>query len=158
MEIYIRTFPVVGRVLWAVDINSKIVFEVSSLESVFILSEVVYRIDRDRKCIEFAATDVFKWWNFLWNFNSIPYDLWKSFNGRCEIGVNDTVKDGDLRVHTKHTEMVLQHFYNRFYKEYMLALLERHSLQTQITRKNCESGELLLLKTISLDYYGAKGK
>ena len=60
MEIYIRTFPVVGRVLCAVDINSKIVFEVSSLESVFILSGVVYRIDRDRKCIEFAATDVFK--------------------------------------------------------------------------------------------------
>ena len=27
--------------------------------------------------------------------------------------------------------MVLQHFYNRFYKEYMLAMLEQHSLQTK---------------------------
>ena len=50
----------VGRVLRAVDINSKIVLEESSLESVFILPGVVYRIDRDRKCIEFAVTDVFK--------------------------------------------------------------------------------------------------
>ena len=40
--------------------NSKIVLEESSLESVFILSGVVYRIDRDRKCIEFATIDVFK--------------------------------------------------------------------------------------------------
>ena len=82
----------------------------------------------------------------------------KSFNSRFEIDVNDRVKGDDLRVQANHSEMVLQHFYNRFYKEHMLALLERHSLQTQITRKNCESGELLLLKTISLDYYGAKGE
>ena len=41
-------------------VNSKILLEESSLESVFILSGVVYRIDSDRKCIEFAATDVFK--------------------------------------------------------------------------------------------------
>ena len=77
LEIYIRTLPVVERVLWAVDINSKIDLEKSSLESVFILFRVVYRIDRDRKCIEFAPTDVFKWWNLLWKFDSIPYDLWE---------------------------------------------------------------------------------
>ena len=48
----------------------------------------------------------------------------KSFNGRYEIGVNDRVKGDGLRVQAKHTEMVLQHFNNRFYKEYMFALLE----------------------------------
>ena len=57
--------------------NSKIVLEESSLESVFILSGVVYRIDRDRKCIEFATIDVFKWWNLLWKFDSIFYVLWE---------------------------------------------------------------------------------
>ena len=50
----------------------------------------------------------------------------KSFNGRCEIDVNDRVKGDDLRVQAKYTEMVLQHFFNRFYREYMLVLLERH--------------------------------
>ena len=60
----------------------------------------------------------------------------KSFNGRYEIGVNDRVKGDGLRVQAKHTEMVLQHFNNRFYKEYMLALLERHSLQTKRNSNN----------------------
>ena len=32
--------------------------------------------------------------------------------------------------------MVLQHFYNRFYKEYMLAMLEQHSLQTKRNSNN----------------------
>ena len=47
-----------------------------------------------------------------------------SFNGRCEIDVNDRVKGDDLRVQVKHTEIVSQHFFNCFYKECMLALLE----------------------------------
>ena len=60
----------------------------------------------------------------------------KSFNGRCEIHFNDRVKGDDLRVEAKHTEMVLQHFFNRLYKEYMLALLERHSLQIKRNSNN----------------------
>ena len=60
----------------------------------------------------------------------------KSFNGRCEIDVNDRVNGDDLSVEAKHTEMVLQHFFNRLYKEYMLALLERHSLQTKRNSNN----------------------
>ena len=65
MEVYIRALPVVRRVLWAVDINSKIVLVESSLESVFVLSRAVYRIARERKCIEFEAADVFEWWNLF---------------------------------------------------------------------------------------------
>ena len=34
----------------------------------------------------------------------------KSFNGRCEIDVNDRVKGDDLRVQAKHREIVLQSF------------------------------------------------
>ena len=56
----------------------------------------------------------------------LVYGYGKSFNGRCEIDVNDRVKGDDLHVQAKHTEMVLQHFLNRFYREYMLVLLERH--------------------------------
>ena len=58
----------------------------------------------------------------------------KSFNGRCEIDVNDN--GNDLRVQAKHTEIVLQHFFNCFYKKYMLALLERHASQTSIRNSN----------------------
>ena len=54
----------------------------------------------------------------------------KSFSGRCATDVNDRVKGDDPRVQAKHTEIVLQHFFNRLYREYMLALLERHALQT----------------------------
>ena len=53
------------KVLWAVDINSKIVLVESSLESKFALSRSVHHIDRERKCIEFEATDVFEWWNLF---------------------------------------------------------------------------------------------
>ena len=60
----------------------------------------------------------------------------KSFSGRCEIDVNDRVKGDDLRVQAKHTEIVLRHFFYRFYKEYMLALLERHALQTSTRNSN----------------------
>ena len=60
----------------------------------------------------------------------------KSFSGRCEIDVNDRVKGDDLRVQAKYTEIVLQHFSNRFYKEYMLALLERHVFQTSTRNSN----------------------
>ena len=52
----------------------------------------------------------------------------KSFNGRYEITVNDKVKADDLHLQAKHEEMILQHFYNRFNKEYILALLERNLL------------------------------
>ena len=52
----------------------------------------------------------------------------KSFNGRCEITVNDKVKADDLHLQAKYVEMILQHFYNRFNKEYILALLERNLL------------------------------
>ena len=60
----------------------------------------------------------------------------KSFNGRCENDVNDRVKGDDLRVQAKYTQMSLQHFCNRFYKENMLALLERYSLQTKRNSNN----------------------
>ena len=73
----------------------------------------------------------------------------KSFNGRCEIDINDRVKDDDLRIRAKYTEMVLQHFYNRFYKEYMLAFLERHSLQTKRNSNNqakLRIGEIAIIK------------
>ena len=59
----------------------------------------------------------------------------KVFNGRCGTDVNDKIKIDDLRVQAKHTEMVLQHFCNRFYMEYILALLEQHSLQTKRNSK-----------------------
>ena len=73
----------------------------------------------------------------------------KSFNGRCEIDINDRVKDDDLRIRAKYTEMVLQHFYNRFYKEYMLAMLEQHSLQTKRNSNNqikLRIGEVVIIK------------
>ena len=43
----------------------------------------------------------------------------KSFNSRREIDVNDRVKGYALRAPAKHTEIVLQHFVNRFCKEYI---------------------------------------
>ena len=70
----------------------------------------------------------------------------KSFNGRCKIDVNDRVKGDDLRVQAKHTEM--------------LALLERHVLETSTRNSNnqvkLQIGEIST--TISLDCYGVKGK
>ena len=39
-------------------------------------------------------------------------------------------------LYVKHTEMVLQLFYNRFNKEYMLELLERHSFGTKQNSSN----------------------
>ena len=85
----------------------------------------------------------------------------KSFNGRCELDVNDRVKGDDLRVQAKHTEMVLQHFYNRFYKEYMLALLERHSLQTKRNSNNqakLRIGEIVIIKDDKPRLLWRKGK
>ena len=74
----------------------------------------------------------------------------KSFSGRCEIDVNDRVKGNDLCVQAKHTEIVLQHFFNRFYKEYMLALLERHALQTSTRNLNNQVkfriGKIVIIK------------
>ena len=60
----------------------------------------------------------------------------KSFNSRREIDVNDRVKGYALRAQAKHTEIVLQHFVNRFCKEYIWALLERHALQTSNRNSN----------------------
>ena len=85
----------------------------------------------------------------------------KSFNGRYEIGVNDRVKGDDLRVQAKHTEMVLQHFYNRFYKEYMLALLEGHSLQTKRNSNNqakLRIREIVIVKDDKPGLLWCKGK
>ena len=49
----------------------------------------------------------------------------------------------------KDTEMDLQHFYNCF-KEYMLALLKRHSLQMKRNSKNqakkLRIGEIVIIK------------
>ena len=59
-----------------------------------------------------------------------------SYSGRCEIDVNDRVKSDDLRVQAKHTEIILRHFFYRFYKEYMLALLEQHALQASTRNSN----------------------
>ena len=71
----------------------------------------------------------------------------KSFSGRSEIDVNDRVKGDDLRVQAKHTEIVFQHFFNCFYKEYMLALLERHVLQTS-TRNSKNHVKLRIMEIV----------
>ena len=73
----------------------------------------------------------------------------KSFNGRCEINVNGKVKGDDFCVQAKHTKMVLQYFYNRFIKGYMLALLERYSLETKRNSDNqakLQIGEIVVIK------------
>ena len=73
----------------------------------------------------------------------------KSFNGRCEINVNDIVKGNDLFVQAKRAKMVLQHFCNRFIKEYMLPSLERHSLQTKRNSNNSTKlriGKIVIIK------------
>ena len=100
------------------------------------LSGVVYCIDRDRKCIEFATTDVLSDKTFCESLTPFHMVYGKSFNGRCEIDVNDRLKGNYLCVQAKHTEIVLQHFFNCFYKEYILALLERHALQTSTRNSN----------------------
>ena len=145
-----------------VDINSKIVLEESSLEGVFILSGLVYRIDRDRKCIEFATTDVLRDETFCENLTPFHMVYGKSFSGRCEIDVNDRVKGNDLCVQAKHTEIVLQHFFNRFYKEYMLALLERHALQTSTRNLNNQVkfriGKIVIIKDDKPRLLWRKGK
>ena len=85
----------------------------------------------------------------------------KSFNSRCEIYVNGRVKSDDLRVQAKHTELVLQHFFNRFYEEYMLALLERHSLQTKKNSNNqakLRIGEIVIIKGDKPRLLWRKGK
>ena len=85
----------------------------------------------------------------------------KSFNSRCEIDVNGRVKSDDLRVQEKHTELVLQRFFNRFYKEYMLALLERHSLQTKKNSNNqakLRIGEIVIIKGDKPRLLWRKGK
>ena len=72
----------------------------------------------------------------------------KSFNAKCEIDFNVKVKGDDLRVQVKHTEIVLKHFYNRFYEEYMLPLLERYSLQTKRNSNNkakMRIGEIVII-------------
>ena len=73
-----------------------------------------------------------------------------SYSGRCGIDVNDRVKGDDLRVQAKHTEIVLRHFFYRFYKEYMLALLERHALQPSTRNSNNQVkvriGEIVIIK------------
>ena len=85
----------------------------------------------------------------------------KSINGRWQTDVNDKVKGGDLNVQAKHKEMVLLHFYNRFYKEYMLALLERHSLQTRKNSNNqakLRIGEIVIIKNDTPRLLWRKGK
>ena len=73
----------------------------------------------------------------------------KSLNSRRELDVNGRVKSDDLRVQAKHTDTVFQHFYNGCYKEYMLALLEQHSLQTKRNSNNqakLRIGEIVIIK------------
>ena len=84
-----------------------------------LLFRVVYRINRDRKWRDETICESLISFHIIYG---------KSFNGRCEITVNDKVKADDLHLQAKYVEMILQHFYNRFNKEYILALLERNLL------------------------------
>ena len=87
----------------------------------------------------------------LWKTCLTPFHLifGKSFNVKCEIDFNVKVKSDDLRVQVKHTEIVLKHFNNRFYKEYMSPLLEQYSFQTKRNSNNqakMRIGEIVIIK------------
>ena len=53
----------------------------------------------------------------------------------------DVDSGSELRLKVKHTEIILQHFTNRFTKDYLLPLSERHSNQK---RKESDSGNVNL--------------
>ena len=66
----------------------------------------------------------------------------RSLHSRSHGSETKDVDSGSkLRLKGKHTEIVLQHFTNRFTKEYLLALLESHSNQK---RKESNSGNVYL--------------
>ena len=56
----------------------------------------------------------------------------------------------ESRLKMKHTENILQHFTNRFTKEYLLALLERHSnkkkKESNSGNVNLKIGDVVLIK------------
>ena len=65
-----------------------------------------------------------------------------SLHSRCHGNDTKDVDSGsELRLKVKFTNIILQHFTNRFTKEYLLALLERHSNQK---RKESNSGNVNL--------------
>ena len=65
-----------------------------------------------------------------------------SFHGRCHGSDTKDVNSGnELRFEVKYTKIILLHFTNRFTKEYLLAMPERHSNQT---RKETNSGNVNL--------------
>ena len=67
----------------------------------------------------------------------------RSWHSRCLGSDTKDVDSGSgLRLKVKHTEIILQHFTNRFTKEYLPALLERHSNQK---RKESNSGNVKLI-------------
>ena len=74
-----------------------------------------------------------------------------SLHSRCYGSDNKDVDSGnELRLKVKHTEIILQHFTNRFTKEYLLALLERHSNQKRKEPNsgnvNLKNGDVVLIK------------
>ena len=80
---------------------------------------------------------------------------------RCHGSDTKDVDSGsELRLKKKHAEIILQHFTNRFTKEYLLALLERHSNQRKKESNsgnvNLKTGDVILIK--DRDCYGKKEK
>ena len=70
---------------------------------------------------------------------------------RCHgSDTKDADSSSELRLKIKHTEIILQHFTNRFTKEYLLALLERHSNQKRKESNNENVnliiGDIVLIK------------
>ena len=75
----------------------------------------------------------------------------RSLHSRCHGSDTKDVDSGSkLRLKVKHTEIILQHFTNQFTKEYLLALLQRHSNQKKKesnTRNiNLKIGDVVLIK------------
>ena len=75
----------------------------------------------------------------------------RSLYSRCHGSSTKDVDSGnELRLKMKHTEIILQHFSNRFTKEYLLALLERHSNQKKKESNggnvNLKIGDVVLIK------------
>ena len=53
----------------------------------------------------------------------------RDLNSKCNYDIQDIDSSDDLRLKLKRTDVILQHFINRFSKEYLLALTERHIKQ-----------------------------
>ena len=71
----------------------------------------------------------------------------RDLRSRNDRNAKIDLQEDELRIRVKHLRFILDHFENRFYKEYIIALREKHNYYSQKTQNTCplEENDVVLI-------------